>query len=286
MIKLVFFYNQYDAGWSETYYVAGSDPKLFAGTLTKQFLQNSVAFRSASTVLKAVRCTRIEPPRFAFLLRPYPSPQGQRAFASGEGPDVTSTDAVIQLNGQIGASRRVFMRGLYDADVQRDSFGVDFMGPILSKGINLFVAGLMAYGTTIRYLTRPPGGGLVWQSLFNIAASDFNPFWTSFILDPAIPAHAVGDTLSFTNIPSTRLPGFPRTAKIIRISVDAGILKYSINYALPGGVAPAPRGLRCTTLLPAFDPIIDWQFGRFSEHKTGRPFGSLRGRAKSRSVRA
>jgi len=284
MLKVVFFYNLAESGWSETYYAPGSDPKLFAATLTPRFLANAVRFRSASCVLKAIRLTRVEPPRFSFLVRPYPPPQGQQTAAVAEGPDVSSTDAVILLTGQGSATRRVYMRGLADLDVRRDAFGVDLISPQLSQGIELFRTGMTSYGFTIRFLMRPPNGGLIWQACALVTQSLINPRWTKFRLTPSVPALAEQSKVSFSQIPSRLLPGWPRIATIIRVTGIAPDFDYHIAYALPGGVAVDPKGLRLTPVLYNHDPIAEQQFERFSEHKTGRPFGTLRGRARARTL--
>jgi hypothetical protein len=284
MLKIVFFYNQYSSGWSETYYAPGSDPKSFADSLTPTFLSNSVKFRNATTVLKAVRITRIEAPRFSYLVRPYPSPQGTIISSGENGPDVASVDAVILLQGSTSATRRIFVRGLSDFDTRRDAFGNDLLGTNISKGVDLFVKGMKAYNFAIRYVTRPPNGALVWQKVGTLFKSIINPLWVDFVLAPNVPTHEIGSYLSVTGIPSALLPRFPRNAQIAAKSIVGGETTYSVAYALPGGVNVSAKNLRVTTLLPAYEPIADWQFERFSEHKTGRPFGLLRGRSRGIAV--
>jgi hypothetical protein len=203
-----------------------------------------------------------------------------------EGPDVTSTDAVTSLYGVGGSTRRVFLRGLFDGDVVRDVFGVDKPTPTLVKGIQLFISGMISYQFMIRYVQRPPNAGLVWQKVVTMLRDDDNFSRTKFRLSPVAPERAIGDRLSVTGIPSGQIPGFPRNVQILDKVVEAGFTYYKVAYALPGGSTVNPRNMQVTTLVPVYDPIEGHQFERFSEHKTGRPFGSLRGRSRSRALRA
>lgn len=285
MIKLVWFYNQGEAGWSETYYAPGDDPKLFASTLTPGFMNLSVAFRSQATVLKAIRLTRLGSARFSFLVRPYPATSGGRARTTLEGPDVASVTAVHTLYGVIGATRRVFFRGLFDGDVVRDTFGVDLPTPALVKGVKAWVDAMKLWSFSIRYLQRPPAVGLVWQKVVTLLRDDDNFSRTKFRLSPVIPERQIGDRLSVTGIPAGQIPGFPRNLQILDKSVAAGFTYYHVAYAMPGGMTVNPRSMQVTTLSPTFDQIEGHQFERFSEHKVGRPFGSLRGRTRSRALR-
>jgi len=284
MIKLVFFYNQYASGWSETYYAPGDDPKLFANSLTTTFMANSVKWRNATTVLKAIRLTRVTPglARFSYLVRPYPSPQGVGVSSAENGPDVASVDAVYQLGGQAGATRRVFFRGLSDLDTRRDAFGNDIPSVNVTKGVDLFVKGMIAYQFAIKYTQKPPNGGLIYRSPRTVYAAAGNPLFTAFQLEPAAPILPVDTVLTWSGIDTAKLPGWPRNTRIIAIQTVGGVDSYVINYALPGGVTAWVPDLKGTILQNAFEPIGDHQFERFSEHKTGRPFGLLRGRASAR----
>lgn len=282
--KVTFFFNQYQSGWSETYYVTSDDPKTFSDSLTQTFLKNSCAFRSNATFLKAVRTTRLGGARFSVLKRPYPQVQGTRGSTSS-GPDVASTDAVIALTASAGAIRRVYMRGFSDDDIFRDAFGNDTISDAISKGVELYVKGMKAYGFAIRYQQRPPNAGLVWQKIEQLEYNDGNKFRTKFRLFPNEPTHNLGDILTFGGIPSGSLPRWPRQLVIQAITLNGDIRTYEVSYALPGGVSVFPDNMRVTKLQYAYDPIADWDFERYSEHKTGRPFGSLRGRARAVGVR-
>lgn len=284
-LKVSFFYNQYNSGWSETYYVPGSDaPKTFADTLTNVFQKNSCSFRSVATFLKAIRVTRIGGTRFSVLVRPYPAVQGTRGSTSS-GPDVASTDAVIALTGTGGAVRRLFLRGFADEDVFRDAYGNDTISETISKGVELFVKGMKSYGFAIRFQQRPDNAGLVWQKVSKVLPWAGEPTYAEIQTHPNLPLHAVGEDLTFGGIPTDKLPRFPRTAEVLGTLLVDGETSYKVAYAIPGGVSVTPKNMRLTKLLYAYDNINDWDFERYSEHKTGRPFGSLRGRARATGVR-
>jgi hypothetical protein len=286
MLKLVLFFNQYQAGWSETYYADGSDPRAFALTITERFMQNAVNMRNAATFLKAIRVTRIEKPRSSYLVRPKSPKQGMivgNTLFATNGPDVPSTDAVILLQGQNAATRRIFLRGLNDVDITRDAFGNDLLSTGLNAGVTLFVKGMIAYGFKIRYMERPPNSGLAWQTVSRLSKDTTNDYnaEVKFIVDPVL---AVGDTISFNGVPGNLLPRFPRNALILGKIIVGGVITYVVPYALPGGRAVEPKKMQGTRLLYQWSSIEDWAFERYSEHKTGRPFGSLRGRSRAVGV--
>jgi len=99
----------------------------------------------------------------------------------------------------------------------------------------------------------------------------------------AVSARKVGDELCFTD-GTAELARFPRSAEVLSITSPAGVNNYEIAYQLPGGVTVAPKNLRFTTLTYSYEALTDWAFERLGEHKTGRPFGSLRGRSKGVSL--
>ena len=64
-LKIVFFYNQANRGWTETFYSnASSNPIDFVNlNFTPKFYQNIVGFRNSLTYLYAVRASNIGSPR-------------------------------------------------------------------------------------------------------------------------------------------------------------------------------------------------------------------------------
>jgi len=279
-VKMVLYFNMYNSGWSETYYHPTDDPKGLATTLPNSFYQGSVSFRSGGCQLKAIRFSKTEGDRQSFLARPYPNAQGTAGTAGDPGPDVASTDAVFLLTGASNTSRRVYMRGMADLDVKRDIFGNDILSASLRNGTNLFFQSLTQQGFAIRKQARPPAEALIWYPAERVTASETNRGQEAAIANVGgWGAIAVGGQVTFNGIPKS-LPGFPRTAVVIRKYSEGGFFLIDIKYSVPGGVAQFPSSLKVAQVKNLFGVITGWQFERFSERKTGRPFGSLRGRAR------
>jgi hypothetical protein len=283
--KMVLFFNQLQGGFSETFYHTSDDPQTLATTLTNDFYQKAANLRATSTILKAARFSRIGGAKLSILVRPFPIAQGKRATVAVPGPDPISTTAVYLLQATNGNTRRLFMRGLADVDVERDNFGNDLESSALMSGRNAYFAALFQLGFQVQVTQKPPFLGLTWRNVVRVRALTPSVANRCEIrLFPEAPNFAVNDMLDFAGA-GVSLPRFPRRTRILGISVVDGVANYQIAYALPGGVTVEPQNMRCQILPKLYAPISLWYFERFSEHKTGRPFGSLRGRARATQLR-
>jgi len=288
--KMTLFFNQFASGFSETYYHPTDDAGQLAQDIPNSLYQKACSFRSISVILKAARFSRVSndpntlPTKQSFLIRPYPTAQGTRGTEEEPGADVVSTTAVYALHASNAAKRRVWVRGLWDGDVKRDIFGNDIQTAGLDSDTDKYFSALKGFGFTIRWLVRPPTDGLVWLQVAQV-----NHLLTTqadrchFVNSNAAPQYEAGDWLSFNGIPAS-LPGFPRSTQIISVTTVDGVRNYAIAYRLPGGVTVIPKSLKSTMLKYTASTIFTKIFERFGEHKTGRPFGSLRGRSRAVAV--
>lgn len=280
--KITLFFNQGRAGFSETFYSTNPDPAAVAASVPNAFYQSAANFRSTSTILQAVRYSRVDGGKSSFLVTPYPSAQGKRGETSEPGPDVASTTAVYRLLAQNGVTRRIFIRGLADIDTTRDIFGNDIQSPALDKGKDKYFLAAFNAGFQIRWIPIPPAAGawiLCPQVAFVYNATSKDGYSWLVTNDPA-PLWAVGSHLVFNGVPST-LTNFPRKALVTALTGIAPLQAAQIKYNLPGGTSQFAKNMRAFTYTPAYSSITQWFFERFSEHKTGRPFGSLRGRKRA-----
>jgi len=279
--KMTIFFNMFGGGFSETFYHPNDDPFNLAGVTPNSLYQLAAKFRYVGCIIKAVRFSRVGGQRRSILVRPYPKAQGTRFSALDPGPDPISTTAVYNLYSTGQAKRNIWCRGLADLDIKRDAFGNDEESATLQQMRNEYFQALFTAGFRIQFLQRPPDAGLVWRKIAQINHSvSVDPNRASFIPSVAAPALAVGDVLSVTGVPSN-LPHFPRKFEIISITAVDGVNNYTFAYQLPGGVSVGPKNMRVTPYVVTYENISQWNFVRFGEHKTGRPFGSLRGRARA-----
>lgn len=283
--KVVLFYNLASGGFSETFYNNSDFPQTLATNIPNSFYQKAAALRSTSCILRAARFSRIGGIKQSILIRPSPIAQGKRGTSAMPGPDPISTTAVYSLQSVDGLVRRIFLRGLGDIDVTRDIFGNDVPSPDLVNLTNIYFGALFEQGMSIQLTNKPPALGLTWKRVIRVyheLADSGNRSW--FFNIPNLPEFNVNDIIDFAGM-GPGLPKFPRRARILQKKTVDGNANYQIAYGLPGGVSVEPQNGRCQILPKQYSPISLWYFERFSEHKTGRPFGSLRGRSRATALR-
>lgn len=284
--KMTLFYNQYNAGFSETFFHPSTDPVTLQELVPNALYKAAAAFRHVSVILKAVRFSSVIPPKKSILWVPSPRAQGTRFSDTEPGPDAVSTTAVYVLSSTTGQRRRIWCRGLADLDVIRDPFGNDIESAELQKLRNTYFLALYKAGFAIRYGQRPPDAGLTWKKVYNVgkgSVDEFNPNRCYFSINENAVSIPPGTMVQFDGVPST-LPRWPRVNQIISAANTGTNTAYVIAYQLPGGTTVFPAKMRVTLAQSALATISQWSFERFGEHKTGRPFGSLRGRSKGVSL--
>jgi hypothetical protein len=297
-MKVVLFYTQAQSGWTETWYTASGDPKVFINTLlTSDMLRAAVSFRSSLTYLTAARCTGIGGSKLSYTRSYGTNFRGNSILGTDINPDVVSSDAVVAVDALQVGRKRMFIRGLNDADIKRQGDGQDVPAGNLVAGMVNYLNAFANAGMAIRILQQPPNGGLVWLPVEKVQAVAGVPQHVDVVTtDAAAAPLAVGGQVRFSRVPGDALPGFPSRATILALNPGA-VNGVRISYTLRGGTSVFPPSMQLTAL--AFDyPTISrvatgllslggspLAIERFSEHKTGRPFGLLRGRARSK-VRA
>lgn len=296
--KITLFYEQVGSGWSETWYHNNNDPKSLVQTvLTANLLKRAVDFRHPLTYLKAARATRIGTPKESYTRSYGVDYHGLGAGLVEVGPDVVSADAVLKVDAQQMGKKRMFIRGLNDEDIRRNAAGKDVPSGALTAGLINYLNVMSSQAMCIRVLSQPPAGGLVWFNVTSVAAVAGVPTQVDVKTSEDVLAPiAVGQSVRFSRVPNDTLPGFPPQAVVLAMN-PGGVSGVRISYTLRGGVAVFPPSMRVIHLAYEFQPIGGVATGffslisnpltieRFSAHKTGRPFGLLRGRARSK-VRA
>jgi len=280
-IKVIFYYNQYRQGFSETYYHSSGDPVAFVKALPATFLNSMTSFRSPTTQLWAIRGSLTTTPRKSYLRIIRGKYAGAVLGAAADLPDVVSTDAVCRLSSQGGATRRVFLRGLRDEWVTRDAFGNDQLNAPMQQALNNYITQIKEQGFSIRKSQVPPDGGLIWWQATLLAPHAGNALWTDITI-PVNPGVVVNQQVRFVGINKRDLPYWPRVATVV--SQEGGppwkmTIPYRLNWTTYG-----PINMRVTLATPALEAIETLEFERYSERRSGRPFGSLRGRSRGVST--
>jgi hypothetical protein len=289
--KLVLFFKQFSQGWTETWYHAINDPReLIESVLTESLLRIIAKLRASTTFLSAARATQIGGAKLSFSKSYAARFAGQGFFTTDSPPDVASVDAVLKVASVAGTAKRMFIRGLRALDVLRSLSGGDTPSASLVDGLANYQSAMQAAGMTLRILDKPPNGGQTWYNVLSLSpvAGD-TPHTDVTVITPILAPIVVGSQVRFSRTPFDQLPGFPSNPTVIGVNVAAPP-SIRIPYFLREQATVFPLSMRLTGVSYSYSPAVKIDtsgpiFERFSEHKTGRPIGQLRGRARGK-VRA
>lgn len=293
--KVTFFFEQVGSGWTETWYHLMSDTKqLITTLLTANLLTRAVSFRHQLTYLKAARATRLEGNKESYTSSYGGDHHGTGGGLAEVGPDVVSADAVVKVDALQSGKKRMFIRGLADEDIRRNAVGRDVPSGQLTAGLTNYLNIMAQNAFCIQKVTNPPTGGIVWVPVTSVKAVPGIPTQVDVkTIDDVVPPIAVGARVRFSRAPGDKLPGFPPNAVVIAMN-PGGVPGVRISYGLRGGIEVFPPSMRLVHLAYEYQVIGGVATGffsliankltieRFSAHKTGRPFGLLRGRARSK----
>jgi len=293
--KLTFFFEQVGSGWSETWYHNTNDPKTLIKTIVNaDVLKRAVTFRHTLTYLKAARATVIDLNKESYTAGYGSDYHGFSGGLTETGPDVVSADAVLKVEGQQSGSKRMFIRGLNDEDIRRNGVGKDTPSGALQAGLTNYLNIMATNAFCIRKITNPPTGGIVWVNVTSVKAVAGVPTQVDVLTsEDTVAPIAVGARVRFSKVPQDTLPGFPPNATVLLMN-PLGVSGVRISYTLRGGVQVFPPSMRLIHQAFEYQAVGGVAVGffslvsnklnieRFSAHKTGRPFGLLRGRARSK----
>ncbi len=281
--KAVLFFNQANRGWTETWYRGSGDlPDPKDAALLKIFRTASV-FRDPLTDLYAARFSDLTVPR-KFRLMKLSGKYQSDIIESPEGPpDVATTDGVFTFSSASTFRKNMFLRGLDDASVKRNAEGVDVPGGLLTKGVEAYKEACKALGWSLRVQSTPFTKVIFFTQVLSMSSNVANPNITDVtIFDNIGGQFADGGMVRFQGNISANLVGMPRIARIIKVFAGPPIT-FTMNYRLRNASPFVPDKLKVIPLDYQYSVVDSVEFNRFSERKTGRPFGSLRGRAAARA---
>lgn len=281
MLKVVFSFNQHQAGWTETHYFDASDPYVFANTFPDTTILQMLSFRAVGTELFSIRASVADGPKKSYLrlLRvPAPTPT---VFNDYNKPDVVQTSLVMRITAANGHARQFTLRGLLDGDVVRDPrTGGSSPSPVLSVAVDRLLSQLINLGARIRSTGRLPSE-LVTQTRVSLVAPNALTATVSELSvdDDVIGVNPLPQYVSILGIPRDDLPGFPALVQVVG-KLAGPPIRYQIPYRYRASTpSVGPPKMRLMLYKTIFSPYVNWIPLRFSERKTGRPFGLSRGRA-------
>lgn len=281
-LKILIMYNQGNRGWSETYYMStGSVTSVdFSLPPLTTFLQASLSMRAAGVYIYGARVSFIGKPQAATLWL-FQQKWVAQGGTSVNPPDVPSTDALIYRYDANGAKYPLYLRGLADLDVVELPGAIPAPTPRLLKQLANFIQAMQGASLFVSVGGRAGAAGITPNNVTQVEKDPANANWSQIKLQN-VPAGVitVGSYVKFHGIDRDKVPGFPLTA--VAQAVDAVGQTISIPYVFRAATLTyQPVKATVITQATTYLPVNTWTFKSFSERKTGRPFGSLRGRARS-----
>lgn len=283
--KIVVFFNQAQNGWTETYYTSASQGGINPYNAPfLQWMQARYAILAPPGRIYGFRVSSITLPKQSQIWLFQDDYQQGLGQAGGNTlpPDYVSVDLLVQVIGVTGKMRHIWIRGLPVAYVSRDVYGTFVLSPAASSAVAKVFNAMYKCNLSIRYLIPPGSAGVVQYPIFSVGPTPGMPNNTQLTTTAltSFPLSGSNEAL-FTGIPHDDLPGFPRITLGWNPTTTAGVGTINIPYRYRASVALYnPQKLKMQNLLYGLDGFNDLSVQGVTEHKTGRPFGSGRGRSR------
>ena len=188
---------------------------------------------------------------------------------------------MLKFYGSAGYKKNLWVRGLADISIVRDTFGNDKLPPFVANSINILLSNAQSAGLQIRFFQPPGAMGFTKYPILGVQTHSDNNTWSDLLLDPNNPLLAAPPAqLRFFQIPHDDLPGFARQYNVVAATAVAPFA-LTVPYRYRGSGVYATRQMALMALGYGYDTVAGAEFIRFSDHKTGRPFGSLAGRTRA-----
>jgi hypothetical protein len=286
--KITIFYNQYDQGWTETFYTNQTlTPNSFDFPAFVKFLQASINIRGDGVYIYGARWTQLGAARVNY------SELFEDTYASGATAgleEVTAVDYVVKILNVQNQYRHLYLRGLPQVDVVRDEgSGAPKPTAALINGINKYIqaaAQLLLCLQTEQTVTTNPG--LLTGGVVSIQANPANAEQSIVTLNQSPTFSGTAPYfVRFNRVPKNDVPGFPRECQALSaVVVSPFSIVIPYRYRAQNTVT-YPNNMTFTQQLSNYFQIVSpttgnpgWSGVNFQERKTGRAFGVPRGRSR------
>jgi hypothetical protein len=278
-LKVVFFYNATNEGWTETYYALGSDPQTYAlQYLTQSRLQKFVNPRESNVTFFEARVSLIGSPRVTYSLVQNQLPQP--LVASEFAPDVTAEDALILMRSLVGPPRHLWLRGLPESSVVYDTLGNPTPPAVLLAQIQAMATAMSAMNFCIQNATIPLPNANNWYQVTAMQPSLTNGSATVLTIAPQWAPSPPYPPIYFQGLNKNLTPGFPRQLIPLSVLLSGTVTEVTVPWLFRAPNNPfLPMKMKFTPLAYTTPTIQSVSFERYGTRKTGRPFGVPRGRS-------
>ncbi len=289
--KIVLFYNQYQQGFTETWYYIGTlDTFSFTNVLWDSFCSACWRLRAAGVTLVAARWSVVGAPRQSytyFFGNKFNAPAQQIGLV----PDISAEDLLIKINVAGGYSKHMYLRGLSQLDTGRSIItGGPKPSAALIQNVQAMITAAYNLGLCIQVQqTVASNPALPSAAVFMIAAATSNPEWSTLTLQTTLPLQGNPPYyVRFSGVPKNNVPGLPRTAQVLNYSAGPPPYIY-IPYRLRASSTDVyPPKMLATQLLYSYPTLLpgqiisgNLQLINFLSRKTGKAFFVPRGRTRA-----
>lgn len=278
--KLSFVYSQpVNKGFTEVYYRTANSIRE-AATFDNAFLLGATQLRALITVLRKIRVSSVLGNRESVIV----TVNRLGAQGADAAPDIAGSAAVVNLvSSVVPSSRRLWLRGLRDADIVRDLLsGIDAPTPQLSNMITLWIRYLSLNGFTIRSQMRvgvPPN---VFSGITSVDGTIGSGL--SVVHYAGVQVPAVGSRVLIAQLDPKCLPGV-NGAWTVLASANG---QFTIGYNMACVGIVATKTGRWRPLEFSYGGIDQGLsgFDHFGTRTTGAGFTSGRGRRRAVRLRS
>lgn len=281
--KVVLFFNGVEDGWTETYYSQVNDPFTLINSFPNSFYTARASGLDKDSTFVAIRATNVAPPRLNYTLYLGNKYSGTGTVLSpSQYPAVENTDALVQFIDILGNRKKTYIRGLPTSWPQLDAQGNPNPPAPMLTFLTAWTNQLTKNALQLRNAQRPPAGApaLKWYNVVNIQELSGSQSLSVLALDSDYtPVFDSVTPIVFQGIPRNNAPGFPKQCVPTSASNTTGPTVNVPWRFRAQGTEIFPQKMRFCQLRYVYNQIADYQFERFTTHKTGRPFFVPRGRA-------
>lgn len=279
--KVVFQFSQpVSKGFNEVYYRQATDLGA-ASVFTPGFLAYSTNMRHPLTILQKIRVSDTLNSRNTAVITQNLS--GTSA-AVAEGPDITGVSAVVNLNApQYGATRRLWLRGLTDFDVMRNSTsGADTPSSGLTNAIKGWIRVLANNQFCVRSLFTVTTAGYQNQPLSAISGAIGSGMVTlTYVGSVNIPLNA---RILITRTNPKLFPSLNGYWNVIAVGSQQFTIRYNLDQVPPTELTQGQ--VRLVAYNYGVISSSTSRFDHFGTRTTGAGFTPGRGRRRGIHLRS
>jgi hypothetical protein len=286
--KGTYFYNMYQQGWSETWFLQSTDLSSAYNVFIDTELVTALAnIRSQHTVLLGVRVVQVDGPpvprvsrRGVFQRKGSRGKPGNPAFPPNA--DLAATAVMMNASYSDGHTIPLFLRGLADEDtIREEATGVEAISDELRALINSLGRSIAANPPFAGRKQDPDAGS------GPVAGFSENPdiSGNTTVATTVVPLAAVKNVF-FTGYPHATMPWLKGDWRVSKLTA----LSFDINYPWNLKDTVAPLNCAWHERKYSYPTFTKWTVNDLRTRQTGRPTNLTRGRASGihfrRSARA